>query len=54
VLPDCEATTVHVPDATKVSVEPETVQTLVVLDEKLTVSPDEAVALKVIGVADQA
>jgi hypothetical protein len=45
---------VHVPDVTRVSVVPETVHTLVVLDENTTVRPEVAVALNEIGVADQA
>jgi hypothetical protein len=36
----------QVPVATRVAVEPETVQTEEVSDVKLTVSPDDAVALR--------
>jgi hypothetical protein len=44
VSPACDATTVHVPTATSVTVEPETVQTPVVELAKLTDRPLEAVA----------
>ena len=40
---------VQVPMVTKVTVEPETVQTAVVADVKMTASAEEAVALTVIG-----
>jgi hypothetical protein len=43
---------VHEPDVTIVTVVPETVQTLVVLEENATVSDEVAVALTLIGVAD--
>ncbi len=38
---------VHVPTETRVTVEPETVQTLMVVDAKLTARPELAVALTV-------
>ena len=41
---------VQVPMATSVTVEPETVQTLDVVEAKLTERPDDAVALTVKGV----
>ena len=41
----------QVPMATMVTVAPETVQTLVVVEAKLTARPEEAVALTVNGVA---
>jgi len=50
VLPDWSALTVQVPAANKVKVEPFTVQTDVVEEEKLTAKEDEAVAESVIGV----
>jgi len=43
---------VHEPDVTIVTVVPETVQTLVVLEENATVSDEVAVALTLIGVED--
>ena len=49
-FPACDATIVHVPAATNVAVLAFTVQTLVVLDEKLTANPELALALKVNGV----
>jgi hypothetical protein len=45
-LPDCEATIVHEPGAISVAVAPETVQTAVVLEAKLTASPELADALR--------
>ena len=39
----------HVPTATKVTVVPDTVHTEVVVEAKLTASPDDAVALTVNG-----
>ena len=42
---------VHVPPALIVTVLPFTVQTIVVGDEKVTASPEEAVALTVNGAA---
>jgi hypothetical protein len=47
-LPVWVASIEHVPAATKVTVLPETVQIEVVVDAKLTGSPEEAVALTVI------
>ena len=44
-LPTCDAVMVQVPGATMVAVVPETVQTPAVLDAKLTVKPEVAVAL---------
>jgi hypothetical protein len=41
---------VHMPAATKVAVEPEAVQTLVVTEVKLTGRPELAVAVSVNGV----
>ena len=48
-LPGCVALIVQVPAATSVTVEPDTVQTAVVADAKLTANPEEAVALTVNG-----
>jgi hypothetical protein len=48
-LPACEARTVHVPNATSVTVLPPTVHTPIVSDEKPTVNPDDAVAVTVNG-----
>lgn len=45
-LPDCEATTVHVPVATRVTVEPETVHTADVVLANATASPLDAVAVR--------
>jgi len=42
---------VQVPTVTSVTLAPETVQTLVVVEAKLTARPEEAVALTVNGVA---
>jgi hypothetical protein len=50
-LPGCAAWMVHVPTVTSVTVLPETVQTETVDDVKITVSPEDAVALIVIGAA---
>ena len=47
--PDWSAAIVHVPAATRVTVVPDTVQTGVVADVKVTVSPDVAVAVTVNG-----
>jgi hypothetical protein len=44
----------QVPAATSVTVVPDTVQTGVVVDAKLTVKPDEAVALTVKGAVPSA
>ena len=44
-LPGCEATIVQVPAASKVAVLPETVQTLLVEELKLTLRPELAVAV---------
>jgi hypothetical protein len=41
-LPACVAVIVHVPSETKVTVVPDTVQTLAVLEEYDTVKPDDA------------
>jgi hypothetical protein len=49
VLPVWEASMVQVPAETSVTVAPETVHTGAVIDLKLTVRPDEAVALTVKG-----
>ena len=48
-LPACEALMVQVPTFTSVTVEPETVQTVLVVEANLTVSPELAVALTVNG-----
>ena len=48
-LPASLAVMEQVPVATRVTKDPETVQTDVVVEAKLTVSPDVAVALTVIG-----
>ena len=50
-LPACVAWIVQVPAATSVTVEPDTVQTSVVCELKLTGKPDEADALTENGVA---
>ena len=50
-LPACDAWIVHVPAAIRVTVAVATVQTAVVVEEKLTVRPDDAVALTVNGAA---
>ena len=42
--PGCDAVKVHVPELTKASVVPVTVQTSVVVDDQETVSPEDAVA----------
>ncbi len=44
--PDCAATIVHVPAATRVTVTPATAHTVGVLDVKVTAMPDVAVAVK--------
>jgi hypothetical protein len=44
-FPACDALIVQVPTSTRVTVLPETVQTGVVVDAKLTGSPELAVAL---------
>jgi hypothetical protein len=44
-LPACDARTLQVPAATKRTVLPETAQTPVVVEAKLTVNPEDAVAL---------
>jgi hypothetical protein len=44
VLPSCDAVNEHVPELTKASVVPVTVQTSVVVDDQETVSPEDAVA----------
>src|ERR1035438_6110141 len=49
VLPACVAWIVQVPAATSVTVVPETPHTFVVCELKLTVKPEEAVALTVNG-----
>jgi hypothetical protein len=48
-FPAWSAAMVQVPTAARATVTPETVQTVVVDDAKLTASPEEAVALTVIG-----
>ena len=50
-LPACVAWIVQVPVATSVTVEPDTMQTGVVCELKLTASPDDADALTVNGTA---
>jgi hypothetical protein len=50
-LPGCVAWIVQVPAAISVTVDPEVVQTPVVIDAKLTVSPEDAVAPMVKGEA---
>ena len=49
-MPACVAWMVQVPEAMNVAVVPETVQTLVVVEVKLTVRPELAVAESVSGV----
>jgi hypothetical protein len=44
VSPGCDAVKEHVPELTKASVVPVTVQTSVVVDDQETVSPEDAVA----------
>jgi hypothetical protein len=53
-FPSCVALTVQLPTASRVAVEPETVQTDGVADAKLTGSPDEVVALKLTVPTDSA
>ena len=53
-LPVCVACTVQVPTATRVTVAPETVQTVEVVEAKLTARPDEAVALTANGAVPRA
>lgn len=48
-LPACIAWMVQVPVATSVTVAPDTVQTVVVVEAKLTARPDEAIALTLNG-----
>jgi bifunctional DNase/RNase len=48
-LPACDAWIVQVPTATSVTVAPDTVQTVEVVEAKLTARPDDAVALTVKG-----
>ncbi len=50
VLPACEAVMLQVPGATNVTALPDTVQTPVVVEAKLTVKPEVAVAESVSGV----
>ncbi len=50
VLPAWEAVIVHVPVVTNVAVEPETVQTDIVVEAKLTPKPELAEAVSVRGV----
>lgn len=52
VSPACAADSEHVPEVTIVKLRPETVQTLVVLDVTVTVSPDVDDADNVSGVLD--
>lgn len=52
VSPACVAVKEHVPDATIVNVNPDTVHTLVVLEEIVTAKPEEDVAESVKGVLD--
>ena len=49
VLPACVAWIVQVPTATSVTVDPDTVQMVEVVEAKLTARPDDAVALTVSG-----
>ncbi len=49
-MPACEAVMLQVPEARKVAVLPETVQTLLVEEAYVTARPELAVALKVSGV----
>jgi hypothetical protein len=51
VLPPCVAWIVHVPTATSVTVAPDTVQTAVVVEAKLTANPELALALTANGAA---
>lgn len=51
--PVCAADSEHVPELTIVRLIPDTVQTLVVLEVIVTVSPDVDEAAKVNGVLDQ-
>ena len=44
--PGCDAVKEHVPELTKASVVPVTVQTSVVVDDQETVSPEDAVAVE--------
>jgi hypothetical protein len=53
-LPVCVAWMVQVPALTSVTVAPDTVQTAGVVEAKLTVKPDEAVALSGNGPAPKA
>ena len=49
-MPACVASIVQVPAAKNVAVVPLTVQTVAVVDAKLTVNPELAVAVSVSGV----
>ncbi len=49
-MPACEAVMVQVPEATKVAVVPDTVQTPAVEEAKVTARFELAVALRVSGV----
>jgi hypothetical protein len=51
VLPPCVAWMVHVPTATSVTVPPDTVQTVKVVEAKLTANPELALALTANGAA---
>ena len=53
-LPAWVAWMVHVPAAASVTVDPETVQTPVVVEAKLTMRPEDAVALTVNGAVPSA
>jgi hypothetical protein len=48
-LPACEALTVQLPVVTSVTLTPPTVQMDVVVEEKVTASPEDAVALRTNG-----
>ena len=50
-MPACVAWMVQVPTATRVTVAPETVQTDGVVEAKLTVRPEDAVAVSLNGAA---
>ena len=49
-MPACDAVIEQVPAAMKLAVAPETVQTLAVVEAKLTARPEVAVAVRLSGV----
>ena len=49
-FPACVASIVQMPTVKKVAIAPETLQTVCVVDAKLTAKPEVAVAVKVSGV----